>query len=293
VAELVFLKLGGSLLTDKARPRALRREVLSRLAAEISAALAFRPGFRLLIGQGGGSFAHTVASRYGTRKGVATPEEWRGYAATARAAAELNRIVIQSLADAGIPILPVQPSASAICRDGELLLLDERPIRTALANDLVPLVYGDVALDEVRGGTIVSTEQIFRWLAPRLRPARVLLVGEVVGVLTADPMDRSAGQVERDLPPGSELIPEITPASFRSLGESLGGARGVDVTGGMFAKVSEMIALLAATPSLRKVQIISGLVPGLVHDVLVDPDLQAGTLIVRESGQGQEVLPED
>jgi isopentenyl phosphate kinase len=292
VAELIFLKLGGSLLTDKARPRALRTEVLSRLAAEIATARAFRPGLRLLIGQGGGSFAHTVANRYGTRKGVASAEEWRGYAATAQAAAELNRIVAQSLADAGIPVLPVQPSASASCRDGELSSMDDRPIGTALANDLVPLVYGDVALDEVRGGTIVSTEQIFRWLAPRLCPVRVLLVGEVAGVLTADPLDWASRQPSGDLPPGSEVIPEITSASLRTLSGSLGGARGVDVTGGMFAKVSEMIALLEATPSLREVQIISGLVPGLVHAVLLDPDEQAGTRIVREAGRGENVLPD-
>ena len=41
--ELVFLKLGGSLLTDKTRPQALRGDVLQRLAAEIAAALAERP----------------------------------------------------------------------------------------------------------------------------------------------------------------------------------------------------------------------------------------------------------
>ena len=276
MGDLVFLKLGGSLLTDKARPRALRAEALSRIAGEISAALAFRPELRLLIGQGGGSFAHTVAEQYGTRNGVVSPEDWRGYAATARAAAELNRIVLESLASAGIPVLPVQPSASALCRDGELRALDERPIRTALANDLVPLVYGDVALDEVRGGTIVSTEQIFRWLAPRLSPARVLLVGEVAGVLTADPAS--------DALSGGEVVPEITPISLRSLGRALGGARGVDVTGGMLAKVSEMIVLIEATPSLVAVQIISGLVPGLVHRCLTDPDARAGTRIVRELG---------
>jgi isopentenyl phosphate kinase len=271
--ELIFLKLGGSLLTDKARPRALRAEVLSRLALEISEALAMRPGLRLLIGQGGGSFAHTVADRYGTRDGVSSLEDWRGYAATARAAAELNRIVATALADAAVPVLPVQPSASATCRDGELRALDERPIRTALENDIVPLVYGDVALDEVRGGTVISTEQIFRWLAPRLGPTRILLVGEVGGVLTADPASGLAG----------EVVAEITPGSLQRLGQALGGARGVDVTGGMLAKVYEMIALLDTTPSLVAVQIVSGLVPGLVCACLVDPNVSAGTRIARDS----------
>jgi isopentenyl phosphate kinase len=272
MCELIFLKLGGSLLTDKARDRALRAEVLSRLAEEISEALALRPEVRLLIGQGGGSFAHMVAGKYGTRNGVTSSEDWRGYAATARAAAELNRIVAAVLADAAIPVLPVQPSASASCHDGELRALDERPIRTALANSLVPLVYGDVALDEVRGGTVISTEQIFRWLAQRLAPARVLLVGEVDGVLTADPASGLAG----------EVVPEITAASLGQLGQALGGARGVDVTGGMLAKVAEMIALLEATPSLVAVQIVSGLVPGLVRACLENPNVLAGTRIVRD-----------
>jgi isopentenyl phosphate kinase len=111
-----------------------------------------------------------------------------------------------------------------------------------------------------------------------------VLVGEVAGVLTADPLDR---------PSRNEVIPEITPASSKELGGLLGGARGVDVTGGMFAKVSDMIALLEATPSLRTVQIISGLVPGLVRACLLDPDVRAGTRIVRQSGGGQVILPDD
>jgi len=59
----------------------------------------------------------------------------------------------------------------------------------------------------------------------------------------------------------------------------LGGSRGTDVTGGMLAKVKEMVALVQATSSLSAVQIISGLVPSLVRTVLTDPDARAGTRI--------------
>ncbi|OIO89151.1 MAG: hypothetical protein AUK03_15000 [Anaerolineae bacterium CG2_30_64_16] len=269
--ELVFLKLGGSLLTDKTRPRALRGDVLARLADEIAGALAGRPGLRLLIGHGSGSFGHVIARARGTRDGVTTPAGWRGYAETASVAAELNRLVVGALWDAGVPALPVQPSASARCRAGELIALDERPLRVALANGLAPVVYGDVALDDVRGGVIVSTEEIFRWLAPRLEPDRVVLVGEVAGVLSADPTSGA--------PAG--LIEEITPARLPALMQVLGGSRGVDVTGGMAAKVTEMLALAQATPALAAVQIISGLAPGLVRTVLTDPQARAGTRITR------------
>jgi isopentenyl phosphate kinase len=271
VKGVVFLKLGGSLLTDKTRPQALRADALDRLAGEIAGALSQRPGLRLLIGHGSGSFGHVAASSYRTRDGVASPEAWRGYAETARAAAELNRLVVSALGRAGAPALPIQPSASARCRDGELTGLDFRPIRMALLRGLAPVIYGDVALDSARGGTIVSTEELFAWLAPRLRPERIILAGEVPGVMTADPAVSAAAR----------LIPVITPESLAQLSALLGGSRGADVTGGMAAKVTEMVALLQAVPSLRSIQIISGMETGLVQRVLEDPRIGAGTRIVR------------
>ncbi len=269
MADLIFLKLGGSLLTDKTRPQALRGDVLQRLAAEIAAARAARPELRLLLGHGSGSFGHMAASQHRTRDGVTSPQGWCGYAQTAAVAAQLNRLVVEALWQVGTPALPVQPSASARCHAGELLALDERPLIAALAHSLVPVIYGDVALDDVRGGTIISTEQIFRWLAPRLRPRRVILVGEVAGVLSADPASGIQG----------ELVEEITPETLPRLAQALGGSRGVDVTGGMVAKVTEMLALVRATPSLHAVQIISGLVPGLVQRVIMDPQTPGGTRI--------------
>lgn len=272
MSELIFLKLGGSLLTDKTQPQALRADVLARLAAEVADALAARPALRLVIGHGSGSFGHMAARRYNTRAGVASREEWRGYAETARAAALLNRRVVDALWEAGAPALALQPSASALCRDGELLALEDRPVRVALDNGLVPVLYGDVALDSVRGGTIVATEELFAWLAPRLAPQRIVLVGEVAGVLSADPASGVAG----------ELIEVITPALLPDLAQALGGARGVDVTGGMAAKAAAMLALVQAVPALAAVQIISGLTAGLVRAVLCDADLRVGTRIVAD-----------
>jgi isopentenyl phosphate kinase len=278
VSELVFVKLGGSLLTDKTRPQALRAEVLDRLAREIACALHDCPGLQLLIGHGSGSFGHVVASEYGTRAGVASAAEWRGYANTAVVAGRLNRLVLESLFAAGVPVLPVQPSASARCHDGELQSLDERPVRVALEHGLVPVVYGDVALDDVRGGTIIATEEIFGWLAPRLAPRRVILVGEVSGVFAEAPCAADSGGSADHRP---RVIPEITPERLPELAPMLGGSRGVDVTGGMLAKVTAMLDLVQNTPALAVVHLICGLGEGLLERVLMDPDIDEGTRIHR------------
>ena len=95
-------------------------------------------------------------------------------------------------------------------------------------------------------------------------------MGEVEGVLTADPASGMRGDV----------IGEITPGMLPALAQVLGGSRGVDVTGGMVAKVAEMVALVRSTPSLALVQVISGLRPDLVRQALADPACHAGTRIV-------------
>lgn len=269
MSDLLFLKLGGSLITDKTRAQALRRDVLARLAAEIAEAREADPQLRLLLGHGSGSFGHVTAKQHGTRAGVHTPEQWRGFAETAKVAAELNRLVVEALWAAGVPALRIQPSASARCRDGELLSLADRPIDEAIARGLLPVVHGDVAFDEARGGTIISTEEIFACLAPRLRPARIVLAGEVEGVLTEDPARGIQG----------EVIPLITGANLAEVENVLGGSRGVDVTGGMAAKVREMQALAQRVEGLREVHIISGLRPGLVRDALLREDMPEGTRI--------------
>ena len=67
MSDLIFLKLGGSLLTDKTGTEALRADTLQRLAAEIAAARAADPQLRLVLGHGSGSFGHVemcIRDRY-------------------------------------------------------------------------------------------------------------------------------------------------------------------------------------------------------------------------------------
>jgi isopentenyl phosphate kinase len=265
VTDVQFVKLGGSLITDKGRAYTPRPEVIARLAEEVRAALDGDPTLRLLLGHGSGSFGHWTAEPYGTREGVETPAQWRGYAEVAAAAARLNRIVTDGFLAGSVPVLSLQPSASARCRDGEVKHLSVRPIRQALEKGLVPLIYGDVALDDVRGGTIASTEDLFVYLVDALRPAQILLLGRVPGVLDGD------GQV----------IARISPDSYPRWRDAFSGPRGVDVTGGMADKVARMVDLVRRYPETR-VQILTGTRPGLLTDTLLGDARRAGTLIVAD-----------
>jgi isopentenyl phosphate kinase len=270
MSELVFVKLGGSVITDKARPETARPEVIGRLASEVAHALAARPDLRLVLGHGSGSFGHVVARRYRTADGVSSPADWQGFAEVAAVAARLNRIVTDAFLAAGIPVWSLQPSASAWCRAGELVSLEVAPVREALARGLVPLVYGDVALDELQGGTIVSTEQLFANLARCFHPARVILVGAVDGVFPVDPW--------RD--PSASPISEISAQNWKVVQAALGGSHATDVTGGMLSKVEEMLALVREQPDLV-VHLLSGERAGALEGALLHATGAVGGTVIR------------
>jgi len=258
---LIFVKLGGSLITDKRVEGSFREDVVIRLADEFRSALSADPQLKLLIGHGSGSFGHFAASHYKTADGVNSNEGWRAFAHVATIAAELNYLVTKVLDAAGLPVWRIQPSASAFCKDSQLLGLELAPIQAALDHDLIPLVYGDVALDGVRGGTIISTEKIFLYLASQLPVDRILLLGGVEGVYDGKGM----------------VIPEITPSNYANIQSSLGGSAGVDVTGGMESKVSDMLELVQLKPQLS-IRVFDGTQHNLLKQTLLD-QAKPGTLI--------------
>ena len=261
---MLFLKLGGSLITDKTGVEVMRPDVLKRLAGEIAQARANNPDLHLVIGHGGGSFGHVAAARHNTRQGVQTAEQWYSFAEVHAAMARLNRLVVEALLAADVPALSLQPSTLAHCENGRITTINAVPIQAALDAGLVPVIYGDVAFDAGQGGTIISTEEIMAALARDLRPLWLLLAGVTEGVLD------QAGQ----------LIPSITPATVPQIEAALGGSHGTDVTGGMASKVRGMLALTAQHPTLQ-VRIFSGLVAETVGRVLIKPETAVGTRIAQ------------
>lgn len=252
--SLIFLKLGGSLITEKTQPSTPRLDIIHRLAIEIGAFLALHPELRLIIGHGSGSFGHVAAKKYGTRQGVHTPADWRGFADVWHEARLLNQIVIESLVIAGLKVLSFPPSAGVLAEEGAVLKWDICSLETALENNLLPVVAGDVVFDTRRGGTILSTEDAFGFLARQLKPQRILLAGIEPGVWM-------------DFPKRTHLIPVINQYNITAIAPGLQGSPATDVTGGMAQKVNSMLDLAQALPGLE-ILIFSGNEPGNIERAL-------------------------
>ncbi len=253
--ELVFLKLGGSLITDKDRPHTARRRLIRRLIEETRQALAERPDISLVLGHGSGSFGHVPAARHGTLGGVKTREEWLGFVDVWHEARALNQIVIEECKRAELPVIAFPPSATHISENRMGRNTSLPLIQSALEAGLIPVVFGDVVFDRNTGGTIFSTEEVFCFLSEVLKPDRILLAGYERGVY-------------RDFNRRRGVISEIKPDCFRIDSNTAGASASVDVTGGMEKKVHLMIQLASLHPGLC-VQIFSGRKPGILKIVIL------------------------
>ncbi len=264
--EIIFLKLGGSLITDKTQPYTVRRDKLSELAREIKSARARTPGLRLVIGHGSGSFGHYAVTEHYPNLEIREKKDWLGFNEVWYRASQLNRYVVEAFHDAGVPAMAIQPSAAVISKNGVIRNWELAPLVSALNAGIVPMIYGDMTFDITKGGTVLSTEALMFYLAQQIRPQRILLAGLEAAVWA-------------DFPARRQRVEKVTPGNYDAVAGKVGGSHGTDVTGGMKSKVEEMLRLVQTIPQMT-VQIFSGEESGNVERVLNGAVL--GTLIARD-----------
>ncbi len=264
---ICYLKLGGSLITDKDKTDTPDLARLTSISREIARAQEDSPDLKLVIGHGSGSFGHQAAAQYHTRDGVKTYEDWLGFAKVWQKARELNEIVMSCLINAHIPVVAYPPSATVITENHQIHSWSVEPLHAALKIGLTPVIYGDVVFDKNIGGTILSTEELFLGLSSYIVPDRVLLAGTEPGVWKTFAVKDS-------------LIPTLTPAQFSSPNQMISSS--LDVTGGMGSKVSLMLKLAQNHPD-TEIFIFSGLESGNIYSSLIGKG-QGTRIISQERG---------
>ncbi len=245
--DLVLVKLGGSLITDKRGDCTPRLEIIERLAREIAAA---RPRMqeRIVLGHGSGSFGHASAARHGVGGGPLTAQARVGVSETRARAAELHALVTSSLLVAGLSPFTWAPSSALMARAGQTSRGDIEPLLAALDFGLLPVTYGDVVLDREWGAAICSTEAVLGYLSSRLRRrghrvSRALWLGVTDGIY--DPEGEPVSRVDRN--------------NVSQVRRMIGEVAGTDVTGGMLLRLETARAL-----ARRGIEswIVDGRVPG-------------------------------
>jgi isopentenyl phosphate kinase len=261
--QTIFLKLGGSLITEKHHAFTANHHRLKSLAVEIRESFGDGTSTHLVLAHGSGSFGHQAAKQYGTRNGVQTPADWLGFLEVWKQARALNQIVMDVFSEAGLPVISFPPVSAVLSHDRKIVSWDTAPIQTALSHHLIPVIYGDVIFDQHLNGTILSTEELFFGLANQITPNIILIAGIEEGVW-------------QDFPDCTKLVEKITPQELALREAVISGSNAVDVTGGMAEKVHQMVNLVQFHPEIQ-VQIFSGVQPGSIQSALNGAHL--GTVI--------------
>ena len=263
--DLYMVKLGGSVITDIGKEETAKKGEITRLLKELYEAKTQR-GFKLIIGHGGGSFPHIPAKKYRVNEGL-TKENIIGSIITHNSAQRLNAIVIEAGLEAGIPLFPFTASSFLGAREGKSASVYTEAIEEALKRDFVPVVYGDVVIDNKKGVTIASTEMILESIAGKLKPKIVVLGTDVDGVFDKDP------KVNSD----AKLISRVNSANINEIMEFVGGSQKIDVTGGMKSKIYTMYTMVKGTD--YKGYIVNATKPGLLKSVLLGENKSDFTLV--------------
>lgn len=228
---LTILKIGGSVITDRRqeRPR-FRRSRTRRIAAEI--AEAWGTGhFRLVLIHGAGSFGHPIARRTRIDGGLREPAQRIAMGETQWLQTWLNAAVVRCLLGAGLPAFPWQASASAVTASRRLVEMDTRVIEGLLDQRMIPVLNGVPAYDLRQGCCILSGDQLAAFLYRRLRADRILHGTNVRGIFASDPSEN----------PEARFLPCVDLGPSASMPSGIGGSAATDVTGGMGAKLAELL----------------------------------------------------
>ena len=267
MSNLVIVKLGGSAITDKNAVKRARIPVIKRVAKEINEALAGK-NFNLIIVLGGGSFGHPIAKKYEIHRGIASENSLIGVSETVDSMRELSLIVTQIFRDQGLPVIPIQPSAIAINNNTKLETMYSETMKKYIEIGMIPVLWGDVALDNSLGVSILSGDNIISHLAIKYGAAKVVFGMEIDGFYY-DPINQKG------------LIREICEDNIREILNYARDSSAIDVTGGMARKIEEILPMYEREIEIFLVNITK---PGVLRDVLLGKRV-IGTIIRKKCGQ--------
>ncbi len=259
---ITILKLGGSAITKKTQECTPDLATIQSSIHQLS--LFHKP---LVLLHGAGSYGHPMVKRAHLNDGLRGKRQLKAVSETELCLDQLTRIIQVSLLRQNVPFAPLRPMSFVTLRNGRINDFFIEPILRALSAGLTPLIHGDLAFDSSKGISVISADRLASRLGSQFKGSRVLFGCNVDGVLK-DAMASGA----------RETIRVVDSNNARQVLTTLRKTIGRDVSGGMYGKVMEALALAKVGRSsfifnLRKKGVLSKVLAG---------DLQSGTFFPAE-----------
>lgn len=217
---MFLIKLGGSVITDKAKECCFKQETMDRLAAQIRKA-----NTQAILIHGAGSFGHILAKQYKLNSGFHQKKQVEGFALTQTTVQRLNTLVLASLQNHDIPAVSIPPHTILSLSNHMIARIDYNVFKKYLALGFMPVSFGDVALDNQLGFSICSGDLLMQLLAAEFKPQKVIFVIDEDGLYSSNPKTDAH----------ATFIEKTTVKDLETLSTSLDAH--ADVTEGMKGKI--------------------------------------------------------
>ncbi|MEM3403903.1 MAG: isopentenyl phosphate kinase [Nitrososphaeria archaeon] len=209
VSDIVVVKLGGSVITNKDTPCSLRADVVDSLSNVLG-----RSPLKKVVVHGGGSFGHYYAKKAGISTSCGPVEDIDDVFLTREAMFELNKHLLRSLHAHGLHPYVISPFVES--RDEYLVDF----FLNLLGSGFTPVLFGDVI--PCKGGfKVISGDDISYLVCSILKPSRMIFCIDVDGVYPSSKMDGA-------------IISEFDCKMLRNF---VGSNKKFDVTGGIRRKL--------------------------------------------------------
>ena len=217
---MFVIKIGGSVITDKAKQNSFKKDVIENLAKQIK-----KSKKEIILVHGAGSYGHILAKKYNLNQGYKNKNQLYGFSLTHAMVQSLNSLVLSSLHENGIPAVSISPHNILKLRNHKLSSFNQNIFNDYLKIGIIPVTYGDVALDEKLGFSICSGDLLMQILSSFFLPEKVIFIIDEDGLYTSNPkIDKKA-----------EFIDSTTIEKLKRL--TVSADKHDDVTGGMSGKI--------------------------------------------------------
>lgn len=226
--NLVIIKIGGSVITDKSTARGkFKKNTFAKIAREIQETKS-KKNFDLILIHGAGAYPHYLTSKYKVSQGFSGPESAFGFVHIKQEVFRLNNLIWVELFKTGMPVSTVQPSAIIFTSKGKIKSFNTKYIEELLKLGITPLLMGDDTIDTTMGINVFSGDTILSYLGKKYKANKLIFISDTEGVFDKNPKTHR----------NAKLIKEINSKNFDSITKSMEKFNVYDSTGEMAGKLN-------------------------------------------------------
>lgn len=179
--DIILMKLGGSLLTNKRSQTPIcHYSNIKRIANIIS-----KSDKKIIIVHGAGSYAHPIVKKYNINNGVdGTKTQKKAIIKARKQVRDLNEILCNEISQTGLKCESVVPSQSMkINNNKKIINLPKKAFDKILSKGKIAITFGDIVNIGSENVGILSGDTLLLELAQIYKPKRTFFIMDYPGVV--------------------------------------------------------------------------------------------------------------